>query len=455
MSTESRSLPQTSEHPAAEEHTAHTTDTGAAQTETTAEADTDAHQAAPAVPAAPAAPPVEMEPPAAAETTRSPAEANAPPITLRQIARWLLVLGALYGLGWLLWASWSVLLPFQIGLVLAYLVLPLVNNLNRQMPRWAAILTVYLGGLVVAIGFFGYIVPPLINQINQFIGLLRNVRLEEISGLANEWIKQLQAYHETIPEAVRTPLEEGFGQAVERLQSNLTTYVQELGTFLLTSVLQVVNTVTFLLGFLIVPFWLFYVLKDERDGFAALNNVLPENIRADFWAILRIFNRIFSSYIRGQLLLGLVVGLVAGLGLFILGLFGLEVDSILLLAIIAGTTELIPVIGPVIGAIPAITLGFFDSVTTGVAVTILYVAIQQLENNFLVPRIVGESVGIHPAILMVLLVVLGHAFGLIGIILSAPLAAVVRDTFIYVNGRLSDPPRPAGLLPERASRRTS
>jgi predicted PurR-regulated permease PerM len=127
----------------------------------------------------------------------------------------------------------------------------------------------------------------------------------------------------------------------------------------------------------------------------------------------------------------------------------------LLLAIIAGTTELIPIIGPVIGAIPAITLGFFDSVTTGVAVTILYVAIQQLENNFLVPRIVGESVGIHPAILMVLLVVLGQAFGLIGIILSAPLAAVVRDTFIYVNGRLSDPPRPAGLLPERASRRTS
>jgi predicted PurR-regulated permease PerM len=443
MSTESRSLPQTSEHPAAEEHTAHTTDT-------------DAHQAAPA------APPVEVETPAAAENvtaaaeaTSSPAQVDVTPITLRRIARWLLVLGGLYGLGWLLWASWSVLLPFQIGLVVAYLVLPLVNNLSRQMPRWAAILTVYLGGLILAVGFFGYIVPPLINQINQFISLLRNIRLEEISGLADEWIKQLQAYHETIPEAVREPLEEGFGQAVERLQSNFTTYVQELGTFLLTSVLQVVNTVTFLLGFLIVPFWLFYVLKDERDGFATLNTMLPANMRADFWAILRIFNRIFSSYIRGQLLLGLLVGLVAGLGLFILGLFGLEVDSILLLAIIAGITELIPIIGPIIGAIPAITLGFFDSVTTGVAVTILYIAIQQLENNFLVPRIVGESVGIHPAILMVLLVVLGQAFGLIGIILSAPLAAVVRDIFIYVHGRLSDPPRPAGLLPERPGRNTS
>jgi len=452
MSTESRSLPQTSEHPAAEEHTAHTTDTGSAQTETRADADTDAHQTAPA---APAAPPVAVGTPVETETTSSPAQADVTPITLRQIARWLLVLGGLYGLGWLIWASWSVLLPFQIGLVLAYLVLPLVNNLSRQMPRWAAILTVYLGGLILAVGFFGYIVPPLINQINQFISLLRNIRLEEISGLANEWIEQLQAYHETIPEAVREPLEEGFGQAVERLQSNLTTYVQELGTFLLTSVLQVVNTVTFLLGFLIVPFWLFYVLKDERDGFATLNTMLPPNMRADFWAILRIFNRIFSSYIRGQLLLGLVVGLVAGLGLFILGLFGLEVDSILLLAIIAGITELIPIIGPVIGAIPAITLGFFDSVTTGVAVTILYIAIQQLENNFLVPRIVGESVGIHPAILMVLLVVLGQAFGLIGIILSAPLAAVVRDIFIYVHGRLSDPPRPAGLLPERPGRNTS
>jgi hypothetical protein len=82
-------------------------------------------------------------------------------------------------------------------------------------------------------------------------------------------------------------------------------------------------------------------------------------------------------------------------------------------------------------------------------VTILYIAIQQLENHILVPRIIGESVGVHPAILMVVLVVCSQVFGLLGAILSAPLSAMARDLFLYLYGRLSDPPRPAGVLPER------
>lgn len=427
MSTESQSLPS-SDRPVGDQHPV--TDPG------------HAHPGGASVAAPPA--------PATTSTDTTAAPAQSEPITnplnLRRVARWLLIAVTLYGVGWFLWKTWSVLLPFQIGLVLAYMVLPLVNGLNRRMPRWSAILTVYLGGLVVFIGFFAYIVPPLISQINQLIGIVRSVQFDQIGEQINQLLAE---YRANVPEAVRLPLEQGFEQAIERLQSNLTTYVQEFGTLLLASLFQVVNTVTFVLGFLIVPFWLFYVLKDERAGFTAVNNMLPEPIRPDFWAILRIIDRVFSSYIRGQLLLGLVIGVVAGVGLFILRLFGLDVDSILLLAVVAGITELIPIIGPVIGAIPAIILGFFDSPTTGIAVAILYVAIQQVENNFLVPRIVGESVGIHPAILMVVLVVLGQSFGLIGIILSAPLAAVIRDIFIYVHGRLSDPPRPAGLLPER------
>ncbi|NTV64576.1 MAG: AI-2E family transporter, partial [Oscillochloris sp.] len=127
----------------------------------------------------------------------------------------------------------------------------------------------------------------------------------------------------------------------------------------------------------------------------------------------------------------------------------LNVNYILLLAVIAGFTELIPVIGPILGAVPAVILGFIDSPTTGVAVLILYILIQQLENNFLVPRIVGDSVGLHPSILMVLLVVCSQVFGLAGAILSAPMGAISRDVFSYLYGRLSEPPLPAGLLPAR------
>jgi hypothetical protein len=122
---------------------------------------------------------------------------------------------------------------------------------------------------------------------------------------------------------------------------------------------------------------------------------------------------------------------------------------VLILAVIAGVTELIPLIGPVLGSIPAIILGFTDSPTTGFAVLALYIAIQQLENNFLVPRIVGDSVGLHAAVLMVLLVVCSQVFGLLGAILSAPMGAVFRDVFQYLYGRLSEPPTPPGFMPAR------
>jgi predicted PurR-regulated permease PerM len=127
---------------------------------------------------------------------------------------------------------------------------------------------------------------------------------------------------------------------------------------------------------------------------------------------------------------------------------GFEVQYVLLLAVIAGVTELIPLIGPVIGAVPAVIIALFDSPTTALAVLALYILIQQLENSLLVPRIVGESVGIHPAVLMIVLVLCTQVLGFFWIILAAPIAAVIRDVFRYVHGRLSDPPCPAGVLPD-------
>jgi len=214
-------------------------------------------------------------------------------------------------------------------------------------------------------------------------------------------------------------------------------------------VLSVVNTVTFLFGFFLIPFWLFYVLMDQRAGRDYLDRMIHPRLRADFWAMITIIDHDLSGYLRGQLILGTSVGLAAWIGLTALNIAGMKVPYTVLLAVVAGVTELVPVIGPIIGAIPAILLGLADSPTTALAVTILYIAIQQLENHILVPRIIGESVGVHPAILMVVLVVCSQVFGLLGAILSAPLSAMARDLFLYLYGRLSDPPSPAGVLPER------
>lgn len=372
-------------------------------------------------------------------------------LTFRRVARWLLVLAAMLLIGWLLLRAGGSLMPFVIGIVLAYLLLPLVNRLNTGMPRWAAILVVYMGTLLVLVGFFAYIVPPLIKQISQLISALPTIsQIQSWSEIVMEEYQQILA---TLPESMRAEVEQNIAvlvnNALTSLRTNFVSYMQGIGTFLINSLLSAVNTVTFLLGFFLIPFWLFYVLMDQQAGVAALDRMLPAWLRPDFWGLVNIVDHDVSGYVRGQLILGLAVGAAAGAGLVVLDLFGLKVDYILLLAVIAGFTELVPIIGPILGAIPAIILGFMDSPTTGVAVVILYILIQQLENNFLVPRIVGDSVGLHPAVLMVLLVVCSQVFGLLGAIFSAPLGAISRDLFSYLYGRLSEPPSPAGLLPAR------
>jgi predicted PurR-regulated permease PerM len=373
------------------------------------------------------------------------------PRLLRQIGRWLLIIVSLYLIGWLVMNAGSAVTPFIFGGVLAYLFLPLVNFFNRWLPRWLAILAVYLltfGILVLAVGL---VIPPLIAQIADLIRSLPDIAT--IQREANRLLEEYEQLLASLPPAVQSEVQNAIASAASEglstLRANFVNYLQSIGQFLVNSVLSVVNTVTFLLGFFLIPFWLFYVLMDQRAGRDYLDRMIHPRLRADFWAMITIIDHDLSGYLRGQLILGTSVGLAAWIGLTALNIAGMKVPYTVLLAVVAGVTELVPVIGPIIGAIPAILLGLADSPTTALAVTILYIVIQQLENHILVPRIIGESVGVHPAILMVVLVVCSQVFGLLGAILSAPLSAMARDLFLYLYGRLSDPPSPAGVLPER------
>jgi predicted PurR-regulated permease PerM len=351
----------------------------------------------------------------------------------RTLARWLLVVVALYVVGWLLVNALPSLTPFIIGLVLAYLLLPIVNRLDRKMPRWLAILTVYAGGVVLITISIAYIAPIVADQIERLVSNF-DAFVDRLQTMGQELFRQ---YQSSVPASIRAPIEEGVRNGLRSLQANITTYLQGIGTLILSWILQIVNTVTFLVGFLIIPIWLFYILNDVQQGSAFIDRLLHSRIRADFWNIWGIINRIFSDYIRGQLLLGLAVGVMVGVFLLVLRLFGFEIGNyILLLAIVAGITELIPIIGPILGAIPGVIIGFTVSPTTGLVVLLVYVLVQQIENNFLVPRIIGESVGIHPAILTVVLIAMGQIFGLLGVVLAAPLSAIGRDLFVYIYRRL-------------------
>ncbi|HYI16967.1 MAG TPA: AI-2E family transporter, partial [Thermomicrobiales bacterium] len=159
----------------------------------------------------------------------------------------------------------------------------------------------------------------------------------------------------------------------------------------------------------------------------------PESIQPDVRNIVGIADRILAAYVRGQLLLGLVVGVVTFIGLYFIG-----VEYAIPLAVLAGIFEMIPILGPWLSGVAAVIVVLATDPGKIWAVIILFVVIQQVENTFLVPKIQGDAVDLNPAIIMILLVVGGAVYGLLGVIIIVPAAAIVRDIFVYIYGRLSE-----------------
>jgi len=325
-------------------------------------------------------------------------------------------------------------MPFVIGLVLAYLLTPIVNRLSRWLPRPIAVLTVYAVSAAVLITLIVFLVPPLISQGVRLVAAA--TQPEGLTRLADEGLRW---YRANVPASLQAPIEQFLLQrALPTLQDNLATIAASLGSFVLRQVAQLFSLLSFVVSFLAVPVWLFYVLNDARRFRAVLNRQLSYRLRPDFWNAWRIVDRALSAYIRGQLTLGLIVGVASGIGLTVLNLIpGIKVDYILVLAIWAGIAELVPMVGALLGAIPATIVALFvGGPLSALAVLALFTAIQFVENNYLVPRVIGESTGVHPAILIVALVIFGEQFGLLGVLLAAPALAIARDLYQYAYKRL-------------------
>jgi predicted PurR-regulated permease PerM len=231
----------------------------------------------------------------------------------------------------------------------------------------------------------------------------------------------------------------------ETIETNLKNLLDDALTAiragLVATVTTLFSTMSFILGLVVIPFWLFYILQDERQVKEGVLRAFPEQLRPDVWCMARLIDDVLSAYIRGQLLLVLFVGGLATLALLIIG-----VPFALVLGLIAGIFEALPYIGPILGAIPAVLVALLTDPVSAIWVVAAFFAIQQIENLILVPRISGQSVKLHPALVMVVLVVGNELAGLPGMLIAVPVAAVLRDVFKYLYLRFLDDP----LSPEEA-----
>jgi predicted PurR-regulated permease PerM len=398
-----------------------------------------------------------MEVPAGspAPAARAPGSVPVPSRRVLVLVAGIAVLAAIF------WFGREILAPFAVGILIVYLLDPLIERLarirvgSRRPPRALLILLVYLAVTLVLVELLLLLIGPLVEQVRAFVKDAPsyvddlNARLAELTG----WWDRLD-----VPPDVK----EAIDKAVADLVANAGSLVPSILRPVFSSVLSFVGSV---FGYLIIPVWTFWILKDRPAIVRGFDRAVPAAWRADTWATLGIVRRVFGSWIRGQLVLGLVVGVATFIGLLVLGAFVDPVFSryAVLLAVIAGVLELLPVIGPIIAAIPAILLGATAGVPGIVAAFLLYLAIQQVENNFLVPKIQGDATDLHPAVVIFSLILGAAVAGLLGAILALPIAATMRDLYVYAfrraegmsppeaatgNARGAHDAGPAGLEPE-------
>jgi predicted PurR-regulated permease PerM len=346
-----------------------------------------------------------------------------PPLTPRV----LVLLIGLIVLGVVLYLGRHSLGPFVVGLVLAYLLdIPVERMARFRMPRWASVLIVYAVVGVLLVLAVRAVFRQLADEVAAFI--------REFPGFMAQ-ITDMYAHLDLPPE-----LREAIDSWLESLGSGI-------GGFnpgdLLPVVTGLAGVIGSIVGYVVVPVWVFYLIKDRPALVQAAEDSLPAQWRVDARAVSGLGLRVFGQWLRGQVFLGLVVGVATFIGLEILSA---TVDPVfgryaVLLSVIAGVLELLPIIGPIIAAIPAVILGLTAGIEPAIAAVLLYLLIQQVENHVLVPKIQGDAVELHPSIVIMAIVVGGGIAGILGAIFAVPLTAAARDIFRYVFHRVDDPPK--------------
>ena len=324
----------------------------------------------------------------------------------------------------LLYVARGALFPFILAGLLAYLLIPVVRLLERITPwreRWpkvsrlGAILFINVVAAALLIGFLATVIPLAVRETSHFIeGIpdLYNSARETLESLNDEYTRR-------VPENVRAEIQE----AMEGVSGVVVSAAQGV---LLRTAAGVQHTLSFVIALAIMPIFLFYLLKDQEELSEGFFAILHPSLRRHVRNVLAIADRTVGAYLRGQLILGVFVGVLVFAGLTVMG-----IPFAVLLGIISGVTELLPVIGPILGAIPGLLVTLANSPEKFVWVLILYVAVQQIENTLLVPRIQGDAVNLHPAVVMVVLIVGSEVAGIWGMVVAVPLAGVARDVFVY------------------------
>lgn len=309
---------------------------------------------------------------------------------------------------WVLYIERTILTPFVLGIVFAYIFNPVINFCYRyiKLPRTFSIVVVYLA-IVSLLIFLGVVLTKAVtnesSELKNFINKLPETTENQINSLPS-WVKPVA--------------------------TDLFSFIEKPKPISSVSVFNFFpKALTRIIGFFIFIFAGFYFLKDGRSMFNNLLSFTPDSHKKDLGVLSGRINNVLKSYLRGQIFMVFLVSLMLYTALSVVG-----VKFALILAIFSGFTEIIPIIGPIfagaVGALITLTsnnLSFGLSNLQGAIVVILiYFVIRQIQDYFIAPSVMGRIVKLHPLVILFAVLAGQHLWGILGVILAVPIAGAVR-----------------------------
>ena len=310
----------------------------------------------------------------------------------------------------------KVISPLFIGFVIAWLLNPIVKRLNEMGVNraLASVLTLLLFVFLIFL-FLSFLIPTLYEQINDLIKVIPSI-IEEVQDLVNKFFNSLSSIEALDVQSIR---ENAFA-SIEDVIHNFTTSIPNLLISFIGNIFSKIGTIA--IGIMVG----LYMLIDFDSFNTHLLKLVPKKYKFEVKSLMDKIATELHKYVNGTLLIAFIVFTASSLGFAIVGL-----KAPVLFGVFCGITDLIPYVGPYIGGAAAVVVGFSQGTLTGFLSLIVVVLVQGLESMIIQPLLMSKKLKIHPATIILGLLVFGHFFGIIGMVLATPAVALIKIVYQF------------------------
>ncbi len=350
----------------------------------------------------------------------------------KQILRILLVLliiGVIYltivlyntlHIGNLIKSLLSILSPLFIGIILAWLFEPIINKLHdKKVNKKLASVFVFIMFLLLIVLIFILIIPTFREEINSLINSIPSF-IKEITDDFNKFF----GFIEDKTGMELTELKESLNKYINNFALNIST---SLPNSLINFITTIISGGAKIIFGIIIGLYMSFDFSETRKF---IKSLIPSSHREDISKLVGRIDETLRNYIRGTLLVMLLLFILQAV---LLGLIGLEAP--LVFALFCAITDIIPYIGPWIGAVPVIIVGFLQGPVTGILACVAVLLAQNIENYYLQPVVMGKTMKLHPVTIMLGLLIFEHFFGIIGMVLATPIISVLKVLLEYFENK--------------------